>query len=117
MKVLDSEKSEHSSSHNTSLSSIFQNYAIEVRLINSIDERHNYSILQYALITYLVGLWLDFSKQFFPMFLLQRCLILLAQGVTVALKKKSVLNAFMYLIYREKRQLRKGSKLEVRPKL
>jgi len=35
MKVLDSEKSEHSSSHNTSLSSIFQNYAMEVRLINS----------------------------------------------------------------------------------
>ncbi|NXU95387.1 DEN4C protein, partial [Xiphorhynchus elegans] len=32
MKVLDSEKSEHSSSHNTSLSSIFQNYAMEVRL-------------------------------------------------------------------------------------
>ncbi|XP_048146923.1 DENN domain-containing protein 4C isoform X4 [Corvus hawaiiensis] len=30
MKVLDSEKSEHSSSHNTSLSSIFQNYAMEV---------------------------------------------------------------------------------------
>ncbi|NXU81100.1 DEN4C protein, partial [Oreotrochilus melanogaster] len=29
-KVLDSEKSEHSSSHNTSLSSIFQNYAMEV---------------------------------------------------------------------------------------
>ncbi|NWR23745.1 DEN4C protein, partial [Emberiza fucata] len=30
MKLLDSEKSEHSSSHNTSLSSIFQNYAMEV---------------------------------------------------------------------------------------
>ncbi|XP_075583266.1 DENN domain-containing protein 4C isoform X5 [Pelecanus crispus] len=30
MKVLDSEKSEHSSSHNTSLSSICQNYAMEV---------------------------------------------------------------------------------------
>ncbi|XP_009070031.1 PREDICTED: DENN domain-containing protein 4C [Acanthisitta chloris] len=30
MKVPDSEKSEHSSSHNTSLSSIFQNYAMEV---------------------------------------------------------------------------------------
>uniref|UniRef100_A0A8C6ZMQ1 DENN domain containing 4C n=1 Tax=Nothoprocta perdicaria TaxID=30464 RepID=A0A8C6ZMQ1_NOTPE len=30
MKGLDSEKSEHSSSHNTSLSSIFQNYAMEV---------------------------------------------------------------------------------------
>ncbi|KAM8792889.1 DENN domain-containing protein 4C isoform 2-T2 [Eudromia elegans] len=30
MKVLDSEKSEQSSSHNTSLSSIFQNYAMEV---------------------------------------------------------------------------------------
>ncbi|NXX42056.1 DEN4C protein, partial [Tricholaema leucomelas] len=30
MKVLDSEKSEHGSSHNTSLSSIFQNYAMEV---------------------------------------------------------------------------------------
>ncbi|XP_059690186.1 DENN domain-containing protein 4C isoform X9 [Gavia stellata] len=30
MKVADSEKSEHSSSHNTSLSSIFQNYAMEV---------------------------------------------------------------------------------------
>ncbi|RMC19283.1 hypothetical protein DUI87_03890 [Hirundo rustica rustica] len=30
MRVLDSEKSEHSSSHNTSLSSIFQNYAMEV---------------------------------------------------------------------------------------
>ncbi|NXP80471.1 DEN4C protein, partial [Ramphastos sulfuratus] len=30
MKVLESEKSEHSSSHNTSLSSIFQNYAMEV---------------------------------------------------------------------------------------
>ncbi|NWS10392.1 DEN4C protein, partial [Pachyramphus minor] len=30
MKVLDSERSEHSSSHNTSLSSIFQNYAMEV---------------------------------------------------------------------------------------
>ncbi|KAM6230749.1 DENN domain-containing protein 4C isoform 3-T3 [Porphyrio hochstetteri] len=29
-KVLDSEKSEHSSSHNTSLSSIYQNYAMEV---------------------------------------------------------------------------------------
>ncbi|XP_050185171.1 DENN domain-containing protein 4C isoform X5 [Myiozetetes cayanensis] len=29
-KVLDSERSEHSSSHNTSLSSIFQNYAMEV---------------------------------------------------------------------------------------
>ncbi|XP_075597226.1 DENN domain-containing protein 4C isoform X4 [Balearica regulorum gibbericeps] len=29
-KVLESEKSEHSSSHNTSLSSIFQNYAMEV---------------------------------------------------------------------------------------
>ncbi|KAF4804829.1 DENN domain-containing protein 4C [Turdus rufiventris] len=32
MKVLDSEKSEHSSSHNTSLSSIFQNYAMEVKI-------------------------------------------------------------------------------------
>ncbi|XP_054253960.1 DENN domain-containing protein 4C isoform X10 [Indicator indicator] len=30
MKVPDSEKSEHNSSHNTSLSSIFQNYAMEV---------------------------------------------------------------------------------------
>ncbi|XP_026722179.1 DENN domain-containing protein 4C isoform X4 [Athene cunicularia] len=30
MKALDSEKSEHSSSYNTSLSSIFQNYAMEV---------------------------------------------------------------------------------------
>ncbi|XP_069737289.1 DENN domain-containing protein 4C isoform X2 [Phaenicophaeus curvirostris] len=30
MKVIDSEKSEQSSSHNTSLSSIFQNYAMEV---------------------------------------------------------------------------------------
>ncbi|XP_071436782.1 DENN domain-containing protein 4C isoform X2 [Pithys albifrons albifrons] len=30
MKVLDAEKSEHSSSHSTSLSSIFQNYAMEV---------------------------------------------------------------------------------------
>ncbi|KAJ7423688.1 DENN domain-containing protein 4C [Pitangus sulphuratus] len=30
MKVLDTERSEHSSSHNTSLSSIFQNYAMEV---------------------------------------------------------------------------------------
>lgn len=84
MKVLDSEKSEHSSSHNTSLSSIFQNYAMEVRLINS---KMKDIIIQYYcmhLITSLVGLWLDFSKQFFSMFLLQRCLILLAQGVTVA---------------------------------
>ncbi|KAM6304162.1 DENN domain-containing protein 4C isoform 1-T1 [Podargus strigoides] len=46
MKVLDSEKSEHSSSHNTSLSSIFQNYAMEV-LMSSCSQCRACSALVY----------------------------------------------------------------------
>ncbi|NXW58839.1 DEN4C protein, partial [Eurystomus gularis] len=46
MKVLDSEKSEHSSSHNTSLSSIFQNYAMEV-LMSSCSQCRSCSALVY----------------------------------------------------------------------
>ncbi|NXG47497.1 DEN4C protein, partial [Psilopogon haemacephalus] len=46
MKVLDSEKSEHSSSHNTSLSSIFQNYAMEV-LMSSCSQCRVCSALVY----------------------------------------------------------------------
>ncbi|XP_010224464.1 PREDICTED: DENN domain-containing protein 4C [Tinamus guttatus] len=46
MKVLDSEKSEHSSSHNTSLSSIFQNYAMEV-LMSSCSQCRACSSLVY----------------------------------------------------------------------
>uniref|UniRef100_A0A8B9SDV2 DENN domain containing 4C n=1 Tax=Apteryx owenii TaxID=8824 RepID=A0A8B9SDV2_APTOW len=45
-EVLDSERSEHSSSHNTSLSSIFQNYAMEV-LMSSCSQCRACSALVY----------------------------------------------------------------------
>ncbi|NXU48537.1 DEN4C protein, partial [Turnix velox] len=46
MKVQDAEKSEHTSSHNTSLSSIFQNYAMEV-LMSSCSQCRACSALVY----------------------------------------------------------------------